>query len=112
MKNYIELTSTLRSHLGQLHKEMPEVMQGFMAMHQAANQNGTLTEKTKELIAVAIAVAMRCDDCIGMHIHRLIQLKTTRAELLEMLGVAIYMGGGPSLMYATHAIQAFEELSQ
>ena len=110
MKNYTELTSEIRNHLGKLHKEIPELMQGFMTMHKSANQEGTLTEKTKELIATAIAVAIRCDDCIGMHMQRLIQLKATRTEILEMLSVAIYMGGGPSLMYAAHALKAFEEL--
>jgi len=109
MKNYSLLTTEIRDNLKKLQQEMPEVMQGFMAMHKVANQDGALSEKNKELIATAIAVAMRCDDCISMHMKRLVQLKVTRAEILEMLSVAIYTGGGASLMYATHALDAFEE---
>ena len=68
-----------------------------------------LDEKTKELIALAIGVALRCDGCIGFHTKALVQLGTSKEELNEMLNVALYMGGGPSLMYATHALAAFDE---
>ncbi len=109
-KNFVELTKEINQHFAALQKEMPDIMKGFGAMHAAANSDGALSHKTKELIALAIGVAVRCDDCIGAHVGKLIQLGMTRAELLEMLAVAIYMGGGPSLMYATHAIQAYEQL--
>lgn len=110
-KNFVELTKEINQHFLALQKEMPDVMKGFGAMHAAANTDGALSHKTKELIALAIGVSVRCDDCIGAHVGQLIKLGMTRAELLEMLAVAVYMGGGPSLMYATHALQAFEQLS-
>ncbi len=69
-----------------------------------------LNKKTKELIALALGVAARCDGCIGFHVKALVKLSTTREELLETLSMAIYMGGGPSLMYAADALRAFEEL--
>ena len=111
-KDFVELTKEIGQCVSVLQDEMPEVMQGFRAMHKSANRDGALSHKTKELIALAIAVANRCDDCIGAHVEKLIQLGMTNAELLEMLEVAIYMGGGPSLMYATHAIQAFDQLGK
>jgi len=111
MSEYKELTQDLSKWLGKLHKEIPEVMAGFGAMSKAATKDGALNKKTKELIALALAVSARCDGCIGFHVQTLVKLEVTREELLETLGMAIYMGGGPSLMYAADALKAFEEFS-
>ncbi|MCO5094294.1 MAG: carboxymuconolactone decarboxylase family protein [Xanthomonadaceae bacterium] len=106
-----DLTANTSRHLAPMRSHLPEVMQGFGALSRAALAAGVLDEKTKELIALAIAVATRCDDCIGFHAKALVRLGGTPEELREMLGVAVYMGGGPSLMYASHAIQAYEEFA-
>jgi len=106
------ITKDINTQLAKLSKEMPEVMAGFSAMSRAATQNGALDKKTKELIAMALAVANHCPGCIGFHSQTLVKLHTTRAELIETLGMAIYMGGGPSLMYAAEALEAFEEFSE
>ncbi|CAL7959228.1 4-carboxymuconolactone decarboxylase [Gammaproteobacteria bacterium] len=111
-KNFVELTNENNQYFLALQKEIPDIMKGFSTMHAAANCDGALSHKIKELIALAIGVSVRCDDCIGAHVAKLIQLGITRAELLEMLSVAIYMGGGPSLMYAIHALKAFEQFSE
>ncbi len=110
-KKYKEITQDISSSLEKLRKEIPEVMSGFGTLSQAATKEGVLNKKTKELIALALGVAARCDGCIGFHIKALIKLQVTREELLETLGMAIYMGGGPSLMYAADALSAFEEFS-
>ena len=94
-----------------MRKEIPEVMAGFSSLSQAAHKEGALDKKTKELMVMALAVANRCPGCIGFHAQALVKLKTSREELLETLGLAIYMGGGPSLMYAAEALEAFEEFS-
>ncbi|MDX2346338.1 MAG: carboxymuconolactone decarboxylase family protein [Legionella sp.] len=95
-----------------MRREIPDVMKGFGALAGAATKDGALNKKTKELIAMALAVANHCQGCIGFHAQALIKLGTTREELLETLSMAIYMGGGPSLMYAAEALEAFEEFSQ
>jgi len=71
-----------------------------------------LDKKTKELIALALSVASRCDPCIGFHAQTLVKLGATRQEVDETLGVAVYMGGGPSMMYAASAIAAFDEFAR
>tara|TARA_Y100000588_G_scaffold157664_1_gene171618 strand:- start:217 stop:558 length:342 start_codon:yes stop_codon:yes gene_type:complete len=109
---YGQIVKDISSQLGKMREEMPELMSGFASMSQAATKEGTLDKKTKELIAMALAVANHCPGCIGFHTQALIRLKTTREELMETLAMAIYMGGGPSLMYAAEALQAFEEFSQ
>lgn len=107
-----ELTSGIGKQLATLRKEMPEVMAGFAALSSAATKDGALDKKTKELVAMALAVANHCQGCIGFHAQTLVKLRTSREELIETLGMAVYMGGGPSLMYAAEALEAFEEFSQ
>lgn len=106
-----DLTATTSKHLGPMRSKHPDLMQSFGALAKAAMSPGVLDEKTKELIALAIAVAARCDDCIGFHAKTLVRLGASPEEMREMLGVAVYMGGGPSLMYASHALQAYEEFA-
>ena len=81
-------------------------------MAKAATQDGALDKKTKELIALAIGISTRCDGCIGFHVKALVDLDVTKEELEETLGMAIYMGGGPSLMYAADAMLAYEQFTQ
>lgn len=110
-KNYKEITDTISTSLSKMRKEIPDVMNGFHALAQAATKDGALNKKTKELIALALGIASHCDGCIGFHTQSLIKLGVTREEFMETLSMAIYMGGGPSLMYAAEALKAFEELS-
>ncbi len=110
-KSYKQITGDISASLAKLRKEIPDVMTGFSSLAQAATKDGALDKKTKELIALALGVASKCDGCIGFHSQALVKLGATRAELLETLGMAVYMGGGPSLMYAADALSAFEEFS-
>ena len=97
--------------LKELRIGQPEVMDGFSAIAKAALKPGILDAKTKELIALGISVAIRCDDCIGFHVKAAMEKGATREEVLETLGMAIYMGAGPSVMYAAHVVTAFDQFS-
>lgn len=108
-KSFKAVTQDLSKGLAQFRAQVPDVQAGFSALHQASMKDGALDAKTKELIALAIGVAARCDGCIGFHTQALIKLGTNKAELAEMLGVAVMMGGGPSLMYAGETMRAYEE---
>lgn len=110
-KSYPEITKRIVGGIKQLRKDIPETMQGFSAMAGAAGKDGALDAKTKELIALAIGVASRCDGCIGFHMDALVKLGATKAEIQETLGMAVYMGGGPSLMYAADAMIAYEQFT-
>lgn len=105
------LTQSVSASLARLRSSTPDVMKGFNELGRAATANGVLDRKTKELIALALSVAARCEPCIGFHMQTLVKLGVTRQEIDETLGVTTYMGGGPSLMYAASAIAAFDELS-
>jgi AhpD family alkylhydroperoxidase len=108
-KNYIEITRNISANLKLLREGIPDTLQGFSALAKAACRDGVLDKKTKELIALALGVAAHCDACIGFHAEALVRLGASRAEVEEALGMAVYMGGGPSLMYAAEAIAAYEQ---
>lgn len=110
-KSYPEITKRISDNLKTLRTDINGTMQGFSKMAQAASADGVLDKKTKELIALAIGVSTRCDGCIGFHVKALVDLKASKQEIEETLGMAVYMGGGPSLMYAADAMLAFEQFS-
>lgn len=106
-KLYPDITRDLSMALRDLRQEIPDTMAGFTALTQPSMREGALSAKTKELIAMALGVAARCDGCLGFHAEKLVKLGATRAEVAEAIGVAIQMGGGPSLMYAADGYRAF-----
>jgi AhpD family alkylhydroperoxidase len=110
-KDYRDLTKSISASLAKYRASQPEIMKGFNALSTAALRDGALSEKTKELIALCVGIAGHCSACIGFHVRTLVRLGVTRPELEEALGVAVYMGGGPSLMYAAEALSAFEQFS-
>jgi AhpD family alkylhydroperoxidase len=110
-KQYKEITKDVTAYLSQLRQGIPDVMNGLAAISLSATKDGVLDKKTKELIALALGVAAKCDGCIGFHVQALVQLGVTKEELLEALGMAIYMGGGPSSVFAAYALKAFDEFT-
>jgi AhpD family alkylhydroperoxidase len=111
-KDYINITTSISSSLTDFKNNSADLMQAFQSISHAATKSGVLDEKTKELIALAIGVAKQCDGCIGFHVKKLVKLGVKKEELIEMLNVAVYMGGGPALMYAADTILAFEQFSK
>lgn len=108
-KSFVQITTDISLALEKLRSEVPDTMKGFSAMAKGAMAAGAISALDKELIAMGIGVAARCDGCVGFHVKALIRLGVTREQLMECLGVAVYMGGGPSLMYAAEAVRAYEE---
>jgi AhpD family alkylhydroperoxidase len=92
--------------------EAPGVMGGFGQLHAAAVADGALSPKVKELIALAIGINARCDGCIAFHVHDALQAGATRPEIAEAVGVAVMMGGGPSVVYGCQALEALEEFEE
>ena len=108
---YPDLIDHLNAAIAKLRAGAPEPMRAFSALARESLKPGALDVKTKELIAVAIAIATRCDGCIGFHAKAAIKAGATREEILETLSMAIYMGAGPSMIYAAEALRAFDELA-
>lgn len=109
MKNYPDHYTELCAWMEKLGTVIPGPMQGFGALHEAAMKEGALDSKTKELIALGIAITVRCDGCISFHVHDALEAGAKKSEIAETVGVAVMMGGGPSVVYGIEAMQALEQ---
>lgn len=108
---WTETLDTTRNRLRNLYKAIPDVTKGFGALGKAVKEGGVLDFKTKEYVALGIAVAIRCESCIALHIEALIKAGATRDEVADVLGMTIQMGGGPASMYAGKALECYDELT-
>ena len=107
-----EVLDDLRPISRDLRHAIPDVYAGFGQLHKAAFAAGALDAKTKELIAMAIAVAERCDGCIASHAQGAARAGASRQEAAEAIGVAVLMGGGPATIYGPRAYAAFSEFAE
>jgi len=111
LQDWTKLTGDFSPALKELRLGAPETMKGFSALAKSALEPKALETKTKELIALAIAVATRCDACVGFHAEAAVRQGASRDEVMETMGMAIYMGAGPSVMYAAQAVEAFDQFA-
>lgn len=111
-KSYREINRHQRQLGHAFMQESQNTLNEFMQLHKAAMSPGALDVKTKELIALGIGIAARCDGCIAAHVEAAIKAGAVKAEIVETINVAILMGGGPSLVYGTQALAAVEELTE
>lgn len=95
--------------LAQLGRQIPGPMSGFARLHKKGVEDGALSRKSKELMALAISIAVGCEGCIVYHVHDAVVAGATRQELLETVGVGLLMGGGPGSIYAVHALDAIDQ---
>lgn len=102
----------IRTYARELHKLQPDTLNAFYGMSKGALKDGALSEKMKEFIALSIGIAKQCEGCIAFHVKNLKDLGATREELGEVLAMSVYMGGGPGLMHAAEALQAFDQLDK
>ena len=102
-------------NIGDITRELagvsPDVVRAFSALSATAKKEGPLDLKTRELIALAVAAALRCEPCIGFHARTLAGLGATRDEVAAALGMQVMMQGGPGYMYAAKALEAFDQFA-
>ena len=99
----------LEQRLAALGREIPLPYGGFARLHRKALADGALSGKVKELMALAVSIAVGCDGCIAYHVHDAVVAGASREELLETVSVSLFMGGGPGSIYAAHALDAIEQ---
>ena len=109
MTDYVTAHAHLEQRLADLGRELSAPMAGFARLHRKTMEDGALPGKIKELMALAISVAVGCDGCIAYHTHDAVKAGATRPELIEAVGVGVLMGGGPGSMYAAHALDAIDQ---
>jgi AhpD family alkylhydroperoxidase len=109
---HIDSYKNLRKLTAMLIAEIPETMAGFGELHASSVASGALDSKTKELIALSIGIVMRCNGCIAFHVHDALDAGASRQEVLETIGVAILMGGSPSMVYGCEALEALNQFEK
>lgn len=108
--NWADKLENTRTQLRGLNKIIPDTTRAFGALGKSVKEGGTLDFKTKEFIALGIAIATRCEACIVLHVETLIRAGASREEVSDVLAMTIQMGGGPSMMYAAKALECYDEL--
>jgi len=107
--DYPEYHHRLKQVYGRLARNLRGPMTAFAQLSAAATADGALDAKTKQLIALGIGITVRCDGCIAYHVHDALRAGASTEEILETIGVAIFMGGGPAVMYGCEALEALEQ---
>jgi AhpD family alkylhydroperoxidase len=102
----------LRDPARALRSLIPDVYDGFTQLRNASMAEGALDLKTKELIALAVAIADQCDGCVASHARGAARSGATEQEVAETLGVCIQMMGGPGTVYGPRAFAAFREFAE
>lgn len=110
-KNFVETAHDVMTGVGLLQQGMPDTMKAFGALSIAATASKTLDSKTKELMALAIGIAVHCDGCVAYHTKMAHQHGANREEVAETVALAIYMGGGPAAVYGADALRAYDQFS-
>ncbi len=108
--DWAQFTDQTNARMAKLRKVMPEPSAAFGQLAKSAISAGALDSKTKELIALAIGITARCDGCLAFHTKAAKKYGASREEIIETIAVALYMGGGPSLIYGAEALDAFDSL--
>jgi len=108
-RTYPEYYQHLRKLNGKLTKEIRGTMSGFGQLYAASTADGALSAKVKQLMALSIAVTVRCDGCIAYHVYDALRAGAIRPEIMEAIAVAVMMGGGPAMVYGCEALEALEQ---
>jgi AhpD family alkylhydroperoxidase len=112
VEDWLSVIGNMNGAVRDLRQAAPEVMRTFSDMARAAHAGNSLDGKTKELIALAIGVATRCAPCIAYHAEGAVKQGASREAIAETLAMAIYMGAGPSVMYAAEALEATDQMAK
>lgn len=112
MQNFPARYEELKKSMAELGQGIPATMGSFGELHRSSMTTGALSTKHKELIALGIAITVRCDGCIAFHVHDALKSGASHNEILETIGVAVLMGGGPSMMYGCEAVEALKQFSE
>ncbi len=112
MLNWKEYRAKVKGRVGDLRKYAPEVMKGYAALAASGDKAQHLDGKTRELIALAVAVTTRCDGCIASHVEAAIGFGASREEISEALGVAMALNAGAALVYSARVMDCYEDMAE
>ncbi len=112
MQDWNTYRQQLVAGVGSFGKLNPDIVKGYTTLSRAGEKAGHLDEKTRELIALAVAITLRCDGCITVHAAAAQQRGATKEEIAEVLGVAVSVNAGAAVVYSTRALDAFDAVAE
>lgn len=107
--NWSESVPALKKAFGKLGKAHPKMLAAYQGLSDAAAAGDALDAKTRELIAIAVAITTRCDGCIGIHAEAARRAGASEAEVAQTLATAISLNAGAAYVYSLRALEAFEQ---
>jgi AhpD family alkylhydroperoxidase len=111
MLNWREYRAKVKERVGELRRYAPKAMEGYAALASSGDKAVYLDGKTRELIALAVAVTTRCDGCIASHVEAAQKFGASREEISEALGVAIALNAGAALIYSSRVLDCYDDMS-
>ncbi len=108
-ESFTKVADDVVAGIGLIRDAAPAPMKAFGSLALAATAPSALDTKTKELMALAVSIAVRCGGCVAYHARAAVQQRATRQEIAETVALAVYMGGGPAAVYGADALRAFDE---
>ncbi|MEH6950878.1 carboxymuconolactone decarboxylase family protein [Nitrobacter sp. NHB1] len=112
MFDWNDYKKQLSGRIGEIGKISPSITRGYSEISGASAKTGKLGDKTRELIALAVAVTRQCDGCIAVHTDAAIKYGATREEVAEALGVAIAINAGAALVFSARVMDAYDAISK
>ena len=107
MLNWNEYQEQVLANVAEIGKISPDTVRGYRGLSDAGKKTAVLDAKTRELIALAVAVTRQCDGCITIHTDAAVKHGASKEEIVEALGVAIAVNAGAALVYSTRVLDAF-----
>lgn len=110
-KRFTEAADQVAAGIGLIREGSPDAAKAFGSLAVAATASRTIDSKTKELMALAVSIAVHCEGCVAYHTRAAHRHGASRQELAETVALAVYMGGGPAAVYGADALRAFDEFA-
>ena len=111
-RDFAQIAKDVMTYVGLIQQGAPDAMKAFGALSMAATASKAIDSKTKELMALAIGIAVHCDGCVAYHVKMAYQHRATRGEIAETVALAVYMGGGPAAVYGADALRAYDQFQR
>ncbi|MBD3773127.1 MAG: carboxymuconolactone decarboxylase family protein [Rhodobacteraceae bacterium] len=111
-KDFVQIANDVMTGVGLIRQGAPDAMKAFAALSTSATATSAIDTKTKELMALAIGIAVHCDGCVAFHTKMAHQHGATREEIAETVALAVYMGGGPAAVYGGDALRAYDQFKE
>jgi AhpD family alkylhydroperoxidase len=107
IRDWKEYRSAINGAIGEIRAANPDLVKAYAAFHHANSASKHLDAKTRELIALAVAVTLRCDGCINAHTEAAVHAGASKDEIVDALGVAVMVNAGATMVYSGHVVDAF-----